>query len=333
MKTGYDLRLGRNAHLALSEKSVLITGASGLIGANLALYLDWLCRTFGTKINLTLQSKSGFFPFLNHIFTHPPSFVSADLTQIERIGELGEFDFIFQLAGYGQPGKFMADPIGTMILNSQATQRLRGLANERFLFAGTSEVYSGYVGPSPTELNVGNTSSLHPRAPYIVSKLYGEVITNLRLSEFSNVGNTARISLAYGPGVRLSDQRVMSDFINMGINSEQVSMADSGSRERSYLYVSDAVELLTGIAIEGSGGIYNVGGTSNVTIRTLGQLIAEKLGVSFLAGEDSGVDSSPQSVSISMTKTLELLGDFEFIPLEYGLDRAIEWHRGLHESG
>src|SRR5690348_16520606 len=115
--------LERNAEEALARldaaplrgAKVLLTGATGLIGVNLAAAL----------------TRAG-----------------ASVVRAKRGGTLlGTYDFIIHAAGYAQPARFMSDPLATIRCNTSMLMELfdRLHSKGRLLYLSTSEIYSGNV--------------------------------------------------------------------------------------------------------------------------------------------------------------------------------------------
>ena len=118
---------------------------------------------------------------------------------------------------------------------------------------------------------------MHPRACYIEAKRCGEAICNAFRQQGVKAAS-ARLALAYGPGTREGDKRVLNSFIERGLKGA-ITMLDRGEAKRTYCYVSDAVELMWKILLHGREPVYNVGGTSKTTIGELACKIADYLHV------------------------------------------------------
>jgi len=314
----------------LEGSTILITGGLGLMGLSMLGYVEYLRQTFSVEINLTLTAKTDAALPMSKSFGADFEFLRGNLEDVSFLDRLPEFDFIIHAAGYGQPGRFLLDPFSTLSVNSFATIKLRRKAKSGFLFVSSSEIYSGLESSQISEDEIGTTSPIHPRSPYIEGKRFGETATLLESNYGAKYGSVARLSLAYGPGTRLDDQRVMSELIVRGITDGAVNLRDPGDRLRTYCYTEDAVEMLFGVLMKGAGQVFNVGGHSTTSIRQLGQLIALRLGVKFSAPEVAlQPDSSPVNVSIDVSKVSSLIGKEDFVSLELGLEQTIDWYIGL----
>jgi nucleoside-diphosphate-sugar epimerase len=317
----------------LVGKTVLITGASGIVGTHL-LYALHHCQTVlglpvqvvgvvrRTPAHLAPLSSAGRLRFLE-----------GDLVEPHFLGGLPEADFIVHAATYGQPGRFLAEAAGTLRLNTTVTfallERLR--PGGGFLFLSSSEVYSGLGGPPFTEDQIGTTGPTHPRACYIEGKRCGEAICQAHRDKGAAV-RAARLSLAYGPGIRPGDQRVLHSFIERGLREGVIRLRDRGEARRTYCYVADAAHMLWRILLEGKQLLYNVGGTSRTTIAELATLVGGLLEtpVVFPApAEAGGAAGAPDEVCLDLTRFREEFGAPDYLPLSEGVARTIAWQRSL----
>lgn len=310
-----------------SNKSILITGASGLVGSYLTTFFQNLDSFKREDLQLYLSSLSGEFtiPILRNT-----KILQGDLTDLDFIKTFPRFDLIIHASGYGQPGKFLENISKTMKLNSVVTQELCEKLNNSgcFLFMSTSEIYSGLEQPPFRESQVGVTNTDHERAPYIESKRFGEtVVSNLQKSQRNLLGFSARLALAYGPGVKESDSRVMYNFFQSGMATGEINLKDSGSAMRTYCYVLDAVEMILSIIKRGQYPIYNVGGISRLSIAELASKVAflTKAKLNIPTEVESFLSSAPNDVWLDLARVLEISETTAFVDIEDGLSRTISW--------
>ena len=321
---------GNLAGLArLAGSSLLITGASGLIGT-------WMLASLPEEpherprevIAVTRGRPTPCFQALAR--RKEVRIITGDLAEPAFRQSLPEADAIVHAAGYGQPGKFLSDPVATMALNVCATidlfRKLR--PGGRFLYLSTSEIYSGLPPGKHSENQTGTTNTDHPRACYIEGKRAGEVLCHAHAA-MGVKAHAARLALAYGPGVRLDDARVLNVFILRAL-SGAVSMADRGLALRTYCYAADAVEILWRILLDGTRVVYNVGGTSRTSIAGLAGAIADIVGVPVVMPEqDSFLLDAPGEVSLDLSFLEEDFAKTDFIELRTGLECTVAWLRAL----
>ena len=308
----------------LDGQEILVTGASGLIGSEILKRLTH-ANKLGHKLNIFALSKSSEYSVRYHEVTY----LAGDLSDYQFTSNIQKFDSIIHAAGYGQPGKFLRNPFTTISLNTSATEILLQKTRNKFLFVSTSEVYSGSIKIPCKEDQVGLTNTNHPRAAYIESKRTGETLSYIANKELGINSNIARLALAYGPGTRLNDERVLNQLIMRALQDRELRLQGSGDSIRTYCYISDAVDLLLQVFLLGPGEIYNVGGNSRITINELAGLIALLTGVKFYPEVTNSEDFSPTEVSLDISKVMNLSGKNSFIQLEEGLQNTIAWYQKL----
>jgi nucleoside-diphosphate-sugar epimerase len=315
----------------VAGKTIMITGASGLVGTYFLACLRQASPDF--KAVAVIQSEPA-----DHVkyFLDDERFsvLCGDLTDRVFCETLPGADCIIHAAGYGQPGRFMEDQIKTLKMNTDVTLSLfeRLSPGGKFLFISTSEVYSGSANVPYKESDIGTTNTTHPRSCYIEGKRCGEAICNAYRARGVDA-KSARLSLAYGPGTKRGDKRVMNSFIQKALEGK-ITLLDQGRAKRTYCYVSDAVEIMWKILLHGKEPVYNVGGNSRTTIRELAQKIGSymKVPVEFPNGSHKA-EGAPEDVYLDMSKVRSEFGNKEYVPFDEGLARTIEWQKTLYSAG
>lgn len=306
------------------DKSILITGGTGLIGTHL-LYAFREIAEQGVKFSVAV-------PVHSDIPEHLKPMTSLPWLTFLNKGHYIPSDIIIHGATYGQPSKFIEHARETIYLNTTLTTHLLYSflnPNGTFLFMSSSEVYSGLDMGSFMEDDIGTTDPYHPRACYIESKRCGETITNIaRHAGIDAI--SARVSLAYGEGTRKTDKRALNEFIKEALLNKHIKLRDDGSAMRTYCYVGDTVNMLLKIISEGKKPVYNVGGVSSITIRGLAELIAIATGSRLDIGE-ACENGAPKGVSLWNFNYDMEFGPREFIPLSEGLLKTIAYQKKLYE--
>lgn len=238
-------------------------------------------------------------------------------------------DYVIFASGYGQPAKFSENKLGTINLNIIGLQRAFKCLKlgGKLLYVSSSEVYSG--APSPhKETDIGTTTPQHPRACYIEGKRCGEAICMAYKEQGYDV-KIARLALAYGPGTKKGDTRVLNQFIESILTTGEIHMKDNGSAVRTYGYIDDVVKQLLFVLFESKYCVYNVGGESTISIRDLAFKIQDITGGAVIMGTKP-LEGAPDIVRLDLTK-LHREMNYYLTPIEEGLKRTIEYQKELYE--
>jgi nucleoside-diphosphate-sugar epimerase len=312
----------------LQHRTILLTGASGLLGVWFLYCLAEAQREV-EGISVIAVTRSGFREAGLEERLANLSVYTGDLTDPDFCRSLPVADYIIHAAGYGQPAKFMEQPVATLRLNTFTTFLLfdRLKPGGSFLFLSSSEVYTGLSGTNFREDQSGAANPTHPRSCYIEGKRGGEAIC----MAYRNAGvraSAVRLAHTYGPGAGTGDHRVLFQFIEKAMQG-QIDLVDTGSDIRTYCYAADAVRLMWKMLFSASAPVYNLCGNSEVSVAGLAKLIGEIMsaGVS-VPPEGKGVAGAPRSVTLDMTLVHNEFGRQTYTGIREGLERTIAWYLG-----
>jgi UDP-glucuronate decarboxylase len=314
----------------LRGKTVLVTGASGLIGGYFLACLKRFADANPGSFETVAVARHPMPPHLSSLFADGRGLraLAGDLADDAFCASLPAADCVIHASGYGQPGRFMEDPVKTLRLNTTATfaliEKLR--PGGKFLFVSSSEVYSGLTHPPYKESQIGTTNTTHPRACYIEGKRGGEAICSAYRARGVDA-KSARLAHAYGPGTKAGDRRVINAFIAKALDGK-LTLLDRGEANRTYLYAADAAAIMWDVLLRGREPVYNVGGDSRVAIGELARKIGSYLGVPVVFPETAQeMAGAPEDVSLDMSKVHAEFGAREYVSLDEGLARTIEWQK------
>lgn len=322
----------------LHDKTVLVTGANGLIGTYLIYMLHLANIVDGAGIKIIAISRNPPCKALYDIFADNYEFHSIDLNKMDYKDLQQKADYIIHGATYAQPQKFLRNYLDTIHLNTLVTENLLKKAKNdgaKFLFLSSSEIYG-----EPDEENIptkedypGLCSSVSVRSVYSESKRMGETLC-FAYKNFEGVdAKVARVSMTYGPGVKLNDERVLANFLKQALNDKKIVMLDDGSKVRTFCYIADCALMLLDIIIYGSDFVYNVGVKDLISIRCLAEEICTLTG-SILEVESSeqlslhNIKVSPKHIELDIGKICNEFRVEPFKPFKEGLARTIEWNMG-----
>jgi len=321
------------------QKTVLITGANGLIGGFLADFFCYLNDNYnlGATIHLTSYSSLSNAVRISHLIHRSDlEYFSWDCSNsVSPFVLPKKIDYCFFCSGYGQPSKFLKNNIKTSLINVVGTESLLSWmlshGGGNFLFLSTSEIYGNPpVDMIPTPESYGGLYDLNNnRAAYKISKCLGEVICKEYNRDDSMNVKIARVALTYGPGTLRNDNRVLQEFIFKADKGE-IKMLDGGESLRNYLYITDSVELLINI-FSGTELVYNVGGdTEEVSILDLATIISNNFEASVIPGKSKldSIKTAPKGVSLDMSRVRKEFWSFgqNLTDLSSGVKQVMRWY-------
>jgi nucleoside-diphosphate-sugar epimerase len=253
-------------------------------------------------------------------------FVEGDLLELDLDELLGGVDVIYHLAA--QPGVRASWGTGFRTYTRQnldAFQRLlessTAHAPRRFVYASSSSVY-GNAERLPTDESVVP----EPVSPYGMTKVAGEQLAAVyhRNHDLQVVG--LRYFTVYGP--RQRPDMAFHRVIAAALNGEQFTVFGDGEQTRDFTFVRDAVAgtLEAGLSGRG-GGVYNLGGGSRVSMRTvfseLEEIIGEPLDLRFTERQRGDARHTSADTSAAQRD----LGYRPSVSLREGLELQVAWHR------
>ena len=309
---------------------ILVTGGAGFIGSHLCERLlndghDVLCLD-----NFFTGSKRNIAPFLcNHNF----ELIRHDITHPILL----EVDRIYNLACPASPIHYQYNPVKTIKTSVMGTIHMLGLAKRvkaRILQASTSEVYGDPVVHPQTEEYWGNVNPIGIRSCYDEGKRVAETLMMDYHRQNDVDIRIVRIFNTYGPRMAICDGRVVSNFIIQALKGEDITVFGDGLQTRSFCYVDDLIEGMTGLmGCEGITGPVNMGNPAETTILEFAERIID------LTGSGSQIvfrqlpsdDPKQRQPDISLAR--EKLGWKPEVGLETGLKKTIDYFDGLLKKG
>ena len=298
---------------------VVVTGAAGFIGSHLTERL----LADGHEVVAVDSFNDYYDPSRKRENAAGFEVVEADLETAELDELVAGADGIFHLAG--QPGvraSFGDDFQLYVRRNLLASQRLFEAAaghGVRVVYASSSSVYGDAESYPTTEDAVPR-----PISPYGVTKLACEQLAYAlaRTAGLEAVG--VRYFTVYGP--RQRPDMAFTPMLEALAERRAFRLFGDGSVSRSFTYVGDAVAgTVAAMAGGRAGGLYNIGGGDEATMRDAISLAEEIAGIELELDVLPAARGDVQRTKADVTRAA---ADFGFAP-ETGLDTGLraqwEW--------
>lgn len=267
----------------LYGKSILITGATGMICSAAAEILLYLNKEQNGKIHIILAGRNkerlqkryySFDEGKDYAFFHYDATSSKPITI--------KTDYIIHGASNADPGKFAKEPVETMLANIIGLNTLLKSAidnqTKRLLYISSSEVYGQKNEKRPfKEDDYGFVDILNPRAAYPSSKRAAETLCSAYSAEYGLDTVMVRPGHIYGPTITNSDSRASAQFTRNAKAGRDIVMKSAGTQLRSYCYTMDCASAILTVLINGKcGEAYNISNSNSVvTIREMAEALAK----------------------------------------------------------
>lgn len=268
----------------LGGKTVLVTGATGLLGTFLC---DVLSEANGRGANIRVvavgrDASRAVDRFGDRLDTPLFSFLRHDVR--DPFPEDLSFDFAIGGASLTHPVAYATHPLETILTNIEGTRHLLDAAarcRATALFLSSVEVYGNSRDGSPfREEDTGALDLSNARAGYTESKRVSEALCQAYASERGLDVRIARLCRVFGPTVLDTDTKASSQFLGKAVQGEDIVLKSAGEQLFSYLHVSDAVSALLAILRAGkTGTAYNAASSRcNVRLREFAERAAAAAG-------------------------------------------------------
>lgn len=336
-----DLRSLREAVPAwekLAGSTVLVTGATGLIGSAVVDFLAQCNMDAGAGIRILAAGRSRERTkarFAGRMQEGGIRFFPFDALGVPAAGRHPDPapDFFVHAAGNANPALYGSHPAQTMMTTILGTYRLlemaAGLPGSRFLFVSSSEVYGRKETMDPfAEGQYGRVELLDPRSCYPVSRRAAETLCASFRAERGVDFVIGRPGHVYGPTMTEADNRASSQFPRDAAAGRDIVLKSSGSQIRSYCYVLDCVSALMTLLLAGeSGQAYNISNRDSiVTIRQMAEAFAAAAGRKVVFDVPTGAERAvfnPMDNSSLDAARLEALGWRGRFDLAAGVSRTL----------
>lgn len=347
-------------NVTLENKTVLVTGAAGFIGANLA---KRLLNDFATVKVIGIDSITDYYDVrlkqerLDELNRYGERFIFvkdniANKAAIEDIFTQYQPQVVVNLAAQAGVRYSITNPDAYIESNLigfyNILEACRHHGVEHLVYASSSSVYgSNKKVPYSTDDKVDNPVSL-----YAATKKSNELMAHA-YSKLYNIPSTGlRFFTVYGPCGR--PDMAYFGFTNKLLKGDTIQIFNYGNCKRDFTFVDDIVEGVVRImqhAPEKQNGedglpippykVYNIGNSSPENLLDFVQILQEELIRAGVLPQDYDFEAhkqlvpmQPGDVPVTFADTTPLEEDFGFRPhtsLREGLRKFAEWYKEFYK--
>lgn len=322
---------------SLEGKSILITGATGLIGSQIVLGLD--------RHNQMCEKKILIYALVRNqekaceIFKECSDFVKILVGDIRECVVLeDEIDYIIHGASVTDSRQFVNSPVETISTALKGTENILEFANKKavhsMVYLSSLEVY-GITDPSKEsikETEYGYIDPLSVRSSYSEGKRMVECLCVSYGHEYAVPVKIVRLSQTFGPGVSYKDNRVFAQFAKSVIEENDIILKTKGETYRNYCYTRDVIIGILRVLTDGKAcEAYNIANKeTGISICDMARMVADDIGkkkikVVFELAENIEQLGYGPTIKIALnTDKIERLGWKAEVGLKDALERMIK---------
>ena len=270
---------------------VFITGGAGFIGSHLADHY----LAAGDQVTILDNFSTGSTANIAHL-EGKITVVSGDIRDTEIVEAcVKDAELVLHMAAALGVNTILESPLESMSTNITGSEVVLNAAakfNKRIIIASTSEIYGKNPKQPLSETDdrvVGAPQKI--RWTYSDAKAIEEAMAFALHQEKKLPVTTVRLFNTVGPRQTGRYGMVVPRFVHAAIKNEPITIYGDGTQSRVFCHVADAVQAIAMMAVTTStiGGVYNVGGTGEVTIKQLAEQVLA------VTGSQSAITYTPYS--------------------------------------
>ena len=277
-----DLQYIANYDLPYKElkgSTVLVTGATGLIGVSL---VRALLAIGNINVIAFVRDKEKAIKIYGDFSNTLLNFYVADIVEEIKLNE--PVDYIFHCASVTTSRIMVEKPVETLMTSVEGTKNILEFARKQkcksVVYISSMEVYGAFdESVEVTEKDLGYIDILNIRSNYPESKRLCENMCVAYNAEYDIPVKIARLAQTFGAGILPWENRVFAQFARSAINEKDIILHTKGLSEGNYCYTRDCVTGLLTILLKGTNAeAYNVSNPeAHMTIAEMAKMVCKKV--------------------------------------------------------
>lgn len=262
--------------IKLAGSTVLVTGATGLIGSMILKTLISANEVYNLNIRLIGQIRNE--EKAKNIFGDQTS-------MIKWIFDYDvEADYIVHTVSPTTSKFFIGHPVETIRASVESTMSVFEVARKNcasVVYLSSMEQYGVpyEIGQRMTEDKVGVIDHLNVRSSYPESKRLCECLCSSYAAEYGVDIKIVRLAQTVGAGVSLTDDRMPMQFAKAVVEGKDIVLHTEGNSISNFVYLTDAITgILTVLKKGEKGQAYNVCNDKETrSVREIAELVCHKV--------------------------------------------------------
>lgn len=310
----------------LKNKTILITGSTGLIGKMLVYSLMEMNVKRDANINVIATARN--IEKAQKIFLKWSNFSNFNLKYLDINEKIKEDDFpqkidyVVHASANTSSADMDHSPLKMIDSIFEGTRKLLNFAKnkrvDKFIYLSSMEVY-GQTSLDDGRIKedfYGKISLDSTRSSYPEAKRLTELLVLSYGKEYDFTTITLRPTQVIGAGVTVNDQRVFAEFTRQALTTHQIIMKTEGKTIRSYVYISDMINAILHVLCNiDHSDTFNVSNSKiTISIAEMAKIIADIVGDTKIVIDSSDVEECGFVPELQMELSSQKLIDAGWTP-------------------